>query len=53
MGELFKKNFRFTGGEIVNEFLMSTVICLALIKKNAQFLQKKKQKLKWMDNKHK
>jgi DNA-3-methyladenine glycosylase I len=24
MGEAFQKTFRFTGGEIVNEFLMST-----------------------------
>ncbi len=24
MGKIFKNTFRFTGGEIVNEFLMST-----------------------------
>lgn len=38
--KLFKKNFRFTGGEIVNEFLMSTGYLPGAHKKNCPVYQK-------------
>jgi DNA-3-methyladenine glycosylase I len=53
--KLFKKTFRFTGGEIVNEFLMSTgylpgahdKVCIVgqKIKAQSQILEKKNNKL--------
>ena len=52
--KLFKKNFRFTGGEIVNEFLMSTGYLPGAHKEECSVFAKiKKQKPAWMDNKHK
>jgi hypothetical protein len=42
MGEAFQKTFRFTGGEIVNEFLMSTGYFPAHILQIAWFLKRYK-----------
>ncbi len=47
--KLFKKNFRFTGGEIVNEFLMSTGYLPGAHKEDCPVFSKvKKQKPAWM-----
>lgn len=47
--KLFKKNFRFTGGEIVNEFLMSASYLPGAHKEDCPiFLKIKKQKPAWM-----
>lgn len=46
--KLFKKNFKFVGGEIVNEFLMSTSYLKGAHDENCTiFAEMKKETLKW------
>ena len=50
--KLFKKHFKFTGGEIVNEFLMSTGYLPGAHTENCIVFQKiKKLNPMWMNNK--
>lgn len=50
--KIFKKNFKFTGGEIVNEFLMSTgFLSGAHHEKCSIFKTLKKENPMWMQNK--
>jgi DNA-3-methyladenine glycosylase I len=50
--KIFKKQFKFTGGEIVNEFLMSTGFLPGAHHENCNIFKKlKKEKPMWMQNK--
>ena len=50
--KLFKKTFRFTGGEIVNEFLMSIGYLPGAHEQNCAVYKKiQKEKPKWMEEK--
>lgn len=50
--KIFKKQFKFTGGEIVNEFLMSTGFLQGAHHENCTVFKKlKKEKPMWMQNK--